>query len=78
MSKQKFRRGSVGAYLLHLGDDGDWRTLVHRRSHKVASFRDTLATPGGAVDKKDPKNHYYVDLEIRFFELEGNEKSFLN
>ena len=60
MSQQKRHVGTVGVYLLRHGSDESWETLVHRRSEKVGSSRNLIATPGGLVDRSDNLNSDWV------------------
>ena len=67
MPKQKRYVGTVGVYLLRHGSDETWETLVHRRSEKVGSSQNLIATPGGLVDRADCVNPDWVmDLEHGF------------
>ena len=52
-SKSKFKDGTVVAYLLQMGPEKEWTTLIHKRSEKVSWWPNKLATPGGSVDLKD-------------------------
>ena len=65
--KNKRYVGSVGVYLLREVSDEVWETIVHRRSARVSSSPNLLATPGGFVEKKDAVDEMGIMQESIMF-----------
>ena len=69
MPKSKRHPGTVGVYLLRSGVDGNWETLVHRRSDRVHYGGNCIATPGGFVDNADCVDEKYIlNLEHGYYQ----------
>jgi hypothetical protein len=55
--------GSVGVYVARIGSNDDaLEFLVHRRSSRVSTGLNCIATPGGFVDKSDLVNENGICL----------------